>query len=115
MNFEGSQLSDEGWEQLALLAETQKPLHRLRLTGMQIPSSVAGRLGMFRVQGINMVGCNVKAANLTDMVSGWLGDGSILRGVDMCGNEVNEIVTSLFVQKGFTSYLLPQGNIFVKQ
>ncbi|MDP3935640.1 MAG: hypothetical protein Q8Q56_01410, partial [Alphaproteobacteria bacterium] len=61
LNFEGSQLTDEGWEQLALLAETQKPFHRIRLTGMKIPSAIAGRLGALRVQGINMVGCGVKA------------------------------------------------------
>jgi hypothetical protein len=118
LNFEGSQLSDEGWEQLALLAETQKPLHKLRLTGMQIPSSVAGRLGMFRVQGINMVGCRLNAADLTDMVSGWLGDGSILRGVDLRGNEVNAAVISLFVQKGFEIYqqirIQPHGYMFAK-
>lgn len=118
LDFEGSKLSDEGWEQLALLAETQKPFYRLRLTGMQIPSAIAGRLGMLRVAGINMVGCGVKAADLTDMVAGWLGEGSTLRGVDMCGNEVNDVVATLFVQKGFEVYqqvrIQPHGYMFVK-
>ncbi|MBH1989809.1 MAG: hypothetical protein I8H80_01380 [Alphaproteobacteria bacterium] len=118
LDFEGSQLSNEGLEQLALLAESQKPLHRIRLTGMKIPSAIAGRLGMLRVKGINMVGCGVKAADLTDMVAGWLGEGSILRGVDMCGNEVTEDVASFFVEKGFEVYLQdrrqPYGYMFAK-
>jgi hypothetical protein len=119
LDFEGSQLSVEGWEQLALLAEAQKPFYKIRLTGMQIPSGIAGRLGMLRVAGINMVGCGVKAADLTDMVAGWLGEGLTLRGVDLRGNEVNEVVATLFVQKGFEIYLQdrtpPFGYMFVKQ
>jgi hypothetical protein len=118
LDFKGSQLSAEGWEQLALLAETQKSFKKIRLTGMQIPSSVAGRLGMLRVQGVSMAGCGVKAADLTDMVAGWLGEGSTLRGVDMCGNEVNDVVASLFVEKGFEVYLQdrkrPYGYMFAR-
>ncbi|MDP3641333.1 MAG: hypothetical protein Q8R43_02740 [Alphaproteobacteria bacterium] len=118
LDFEGSQLSDEGWEQLALLAEAQNPFHKIRLTGMQIPSAIAGRLGMLRVAGINMVGCCVKAADLTAMVAGWLGEGSTLRGVDMRGNEVNEDVASLFINKGFQMFkqdrIVPFGYMFAK-
>ena len=118
LDFEGSQLSDEGWEQLALLAEANKPFHKIRLTGLQIPSEFAKRLGMLRVAGINMVGCGVKAADLTAMVAGWLGEGSTLRGVDMWGNEVNEDVASLFINKGFQMFkqdlIAPFGYMFAK-
>lgn len=104
LNFEGSQLTAEGWEQLAQLAESKKTLEKIRLTGLQIPRSIAPRLGMLRSVGINMAGCNVNATDLIDMVAGWLGEGSILKGVDLRGNAVNVEIATMFLEKGFTGY-----------
>lgn len=65
-----------------------------------------------------MVGCGVSEADLTDMVAGWLGKGSILRGVDMRGNEVNNIIAYLLINEGFDIFLeeraTPFGYLFAK-
>jgi hypothetical protein len=118
LDFEGSQLSAEGWEQLAQLAESRKPLEKIRLTGLHIPRIIVPRLGMLKSVGINMVGCGVNEADLTDMVEGWLGKGSILRGIDMRGNEVNNIIAYLLINKGFDIFLeeraTPFGYLFGK-
>lgn len=45
LDLEGSILSDKGWEQVALLAESGKPFYKMRLTGMKILSEVVPRLG----------------------------------------------------------------------
>lgn len=91
LDFEGSQLSPERWEQLA---ESKKPLKKVRFMGMRIPTHIAGRLGMLRSVGINMAGCNVSAVDLINMVAGWLGEESILRGVDL-----RRLVTYMFLIK----------------
>lgn len=118
LDLEGSILSDEGWEQLALLAEAGKPFYKVRLTGMSVPGSVARRLGALRVDGINMAGCGIAAEDLLAMCSGLLGEGSHLVGVDLRGNGVDDAIVELFMSAGFVPYLqnrvLPFGVMFAK-
>jgi hypothetical protein len=118
LDFEGSRLSEEGWEQLVLLAETGKRFSKIRLTGMPIPSPLAKRLGALRVKGINMAGCRVATEDLMEMVQGWLGEGSTLAGVDLRENGVNQSIVDLFQKAGFDAYLEdkkpPYGVMFVK-
>lgn len=118
LDFEGSKLSAEGWEQLALLVESRKPFYKLRLTGMQIPTSIAPRLGALRVEGLNMKGCGVPADVLQNMVAGWLDGAVTLKGVDLCGNEVNQTIANMFFAAGFEGYMQdrkrPFGYLFAK-
>jgi hypothetical protein len=118
LDFEGCQLSADGWEQFALLAESRKPFYKVRLTGMQIPPAIAVRLGALRVEGINMAGCGVPANVLQNMVAGWLDGVVTLKGVDLRGNELNQAIADMFFAAGFEGYLQdkkrPMGYLFAK-
>lgn len=65
-----------------------------------------------------MAGCGVGVADLMEMARGLLGEGSLLRGIDLRGNEVTQEIVDLFASNGFEAYVQfkvqPFGVIFAK-
>lgn len=114
LDFAGSQIPERGWESVAVLAESDKWFSRVSFAGMQIPETFVRRLGSLKAERIYMTGCGVRSDVLIEMVWGLLAEGSVLKGIDLRGNEVTEVIARAFLEKKFRVQRAQSGYLFAQ-